>query len=112
MPESRALNQPGEKPWYIGWGNCHPDILKKVRQYYEYPKFLPEDAEFPAAENIFFGYEIGAVMHLDYIPRLMWQGQVRGNKTWIIAPVLECEQFCTGLEFYVEPGDIGEKAES
>lgn len=45
-------------------GNCHPDILAKVRQYYDVPEFLPETAEFPATENIFFGYEIGAVMHV------------------------------------------------
>lgn len=45
-------------------GNCHPDILAKVRQYYDIPEFLPLDAEFPATENIFFGYEIGAVLHV------------------------------------------------
>lgn len=48
-------------------GNCHPDILAKVRKYYSMPEFLPEDAEFPATENIFFGYEIGAVMHVNII---------------------------------------------
>ncbi|KAG6444705.1 hypothetical protein O3G_MSEX003510 [Manduca sexta] len=108
MPEARARNAPGQEPWYVGWGNCHPDILSKVRQYYDVPEFLPEDAEYPATENIFFGYEIGAVMHLDYIPRLMWQGQVRGNKTWTIAPVPECDHVCKTIEFYVEPGDVGE----
>lgn len=52
---------------YFLRGNCHPDILAKVRQYYSIPEFLPEDAEFPATENIFFGYEIGAVMHVGII---------------------------------------------
>lgn len=106
MPDSRVYNEPGESPWYVGWGNCHPEILTKVRKYYKIPEFLPEDAEFPATENIFFGYEMGAVMHLDYIPRLMWQGQVKGNKIWSIAPVPECEHICYKFEYYVEPGDI------
>ncbi|KOB75635.1 Uncharacterized protein OBRU01_07207 [Operophtera brumata] len=65
-----------------------------------------DDAEYPATENIFFGYEIGAVMHLDYIPRLMWQGQVKGNKTWSLAPVPECDHICHKFQYYVEPGDI------
>lgn len=46
-------------------GNCHPNILEKVRKFYNIPEFLPEDAEFPATENIFFGYEMGAVMHVN-----------------------------------------------
>lgn len=50
--------------------NCHPGILAKVRKYYSIPDFLPEDADYPAVENIFFGYEIGAVMHVN-IFRLM-----------------------------------------
>ncbi|KAG7295923.1 hypothetical protein JYU34_021013 [Plutella xylostella] len=106
MPEKRARNAAGEQPWYVGWGNCHPDILAKVRKYYSIPEFLPEDAEFAATENIFFGYEMGAVMHLDYIPRLMWQGQVSGNKTWAIAPVPECDSVCHKFQYYVEPGDV------
>lgn len=48
-------------------GNCHPEILSKVRQYYNVPDFLPSDAEFSGTENIFFGYEIGAVMHVSII---------------------------------------------
>lgn len=106
MPEARVRNEPGQKPWYIGWGNCHPEILLTLRQYYNVPDFLPEDAEFPATENIFFGFEMGAVMHLDYIPRLMWQGQVSGRKTWLLAPVPECDHVCQKFQFYVEPGDV------
>ncbi|CAH2090955.1 unnamed protein product [Euphydryas editha] len=106
MPDARVRNEPGQEPWYVGWGNCHPDILAKVRKYYSIPEFLPKDAEFPATENIFFGYEMGAVMHLDYIPRLMWQGQVRGNKTWTVVPVPECEHICNNFQYYVEPGDV------
>ncbi|XP_023949605.2 uncharacterized protein LOC112054156 [Bicyclus anynana] len=106
MPAARVRNEPGQEPWYVGWGNCHPDILTKVRKYYTVPEFLPEDAEFPVTENVFFGYEMGAVMHLDYIPRLMWQGQVKGNKTWSVAPVPECEHVCNKFKYYVEPGDV------
>ncbi|XP_035445172.2 uncharacterized protein LOC118272653 [Spodoptera frugiperda] len=106
MPEARVRNEEGQKPWYVGWGNCHPDILAQVRQYYDIPHFLPDDAEFPATENIFFGFEIGAVMHLDYISRLMWQGQVQGNKTWFVAPVPECDHVCHKFQYYVEPGDV------
>ncbi|XP_034831128.1 uncharacterized protein [Maniola hyperantus] len=106
MPAARVRNEPGQDPWYVGWGNCHPDILAKIRKYYTVPEFLPEDAEFPATENLFFGYEMGAVMHLDYIPRLMWQGQVKGNKTWSVVPVPECEHVCHEFQYYVEPGDV------
>lgn len=42
---------------------------------------------------------------LDYIPRLMWQAQLRGNKSWIVAPTPECDDQCSSFTFYVEPGD-------
>lgn len=44
---------------------------------------------------------------LDYISRLMWQGQVQGNKTWFVAPVPECDHLCHKFQYYVEPGDVG-----
>ncbi|CAG4962668.1 unnamed protein product [Colias eurytheme] len=106
MPKERVNNEPGQKPWYVGWGNCHQGILRKLRKYYSVPNFLPSDAEYPATEHIFMGYEIGAVMHLDYIERLMWQGQVKGMKMWSVAPVPECENVCHMFKFYVEPLDI------
>ncbi|XP_039755396.1 uncharacterized protein LOC120630284 isoform X1 [Pararge aegeria] len=106
MPAARVKNERGQEPWYVGWGNCDPDILANIRKYYAVPEFLPEDAEFPVTENLFFGYEMGAVMHLDYIPRLMWQGQVRGKKTWSLIPVPECENVCHKFQYYVEPGDV------
>ncbi|XP_038223513.1 uncharacterized protein LOC119840825 isoform X2 [Zerene cesonia] len=102
MPRERVNNDPGQKPW----GNCHQGILHKLRKYYSVPNFLPDDAEYPATEHIFMGYEIGAVMHLDYIERLMWQGQVKGMKKWSVAPVPECEHVCHKFKFYVEPLDI------
>lgn len=37
----------------------------------------------------------------------MWQGQVKGNKTWSLAPTPECDSRCKPFQFYVEPGDAG-----
>lgn len=47
------------------------------------------------------------VFQLDYIPRLMWQAQLRGNKSWSVAPTPECNSVCGKFTFYVEPGDAG-----
>lgn len=52
-------------------------------------------------------YLIQNILQLDYIARLMWQGQVKGNKTWSLAPVPECDHVCQKFDFYVEPGDVG-----
>lgn len=46
-------------------------------------------------------------IQLDYIPRLMWQAQLRGNKSWSVAPTPECNAVCEKFSFYVEPGDAG-----
>lgn len=64
MSEQRAMNLPGEEPWYIGWKNCHPQILEIMKKFYEPPHFLPDDAEIPNTNYIFLGYEQGAVMHV------------------------------------------------
>ncbi|XP_033193881.1 uncharacterized protein LOC117233997 isoform X2 [Bombus vosnesenskii] len=65
-----------------------------------------EDAEVPYSNYVFLGYEEGAIMHLDYISRLMWQGQIIGNKTWSVAPTPECDTVCTRFNFTVYAGDI------
>lgn len=44
---------------------------------------------------------------LDYIPRLMWQGQIKGKKNWLVAPVPECEHICNKFQYYIQPGDVG-----
>lgn len=64
MSEQRAMNLPGEEPWYIGWKNCHPQILDIMGKFYKPPHFLPDDAEIPNTNYIFLGYEQGAVMHV------------------------------------------------
>ncbi|GJQ79009.1 hypothetical protein Trydic_g170 [Trypoxylus dichotomus] len=105
MNPARINNEPGTKSWYVGWGNCHSEILKQIRQYHPKPHFLPEDCEIPSKEYIFMGYDDGATMHLDFISRLMWQAQLKGTKTWVLKPSPECEDICKTITFLVEPGD-------
>ncbi|XP_072397750.1 uncharacterized protein [Diabrotica undecimpunctata] len=105
MSEERSRNEPTEKSWYVGWGNCHPTILEEMRKHYPKPHFLPEDSEIPSKEYIFMGYDDGATLHLDFINRLMWQAQLKGTKRWYLHPPPECESMCKPLSFYVEPGD-------
>lgn len=105
MSDARAKNLLGQKSWYVGWGNCHPTILKKMRKYYPKPHFLPVDAEIPHKEYVFMGYDDGATMHLDFINRLMWQAQLLGSKIWKLLPPPECQNICKPVQFYVRPGD-------
>lgn len=35
----------------------------------------------------------------------MWQAQLKGNKSWFLAPAPECDHQCQPFSFYVEPGD-------
>ncbi|EAA05078.4 AGAP011086-PA, partial [Anopheles gambiae str. PEST] len=105
MSDERAEFRAGQQPWYVGWSNCNPAVLAELRKLYPKPHFLPDDAEMPNTDFVFLGYEQGAVMHIDYIPRLMWQAQLRGNKSWILAPTPECDAECRSFSFYVEPGD-------
>ncbi|XP_026666898.1 uncharacterized protein LOC108621922 [Ceratina calcarata] len=106
MSEERATQRNGKDPWYVGWKNCHLQVLDVMRQYYSVPDFLPEDAEIPYSNYVFMGYGEGAVMHLDYISRLMWQGQVIGDKTWNVAPTPECDDLCPRFNFTVHAGDV------
>ncbi|XP_050463195.1 uncharacterized protein LOC126857613 isoform X1 [Cataglyphis hispanica] len=106
MSEARALHREGEDPWYVGWKNCHPQILDAMKRFYSVPHFLPDDAEIPCSNYIFMGYEEGAVMHLDYISRLMWQAQIIGSKTWNVAPTPECDSECTSFQFIVDVADV------
>lgn len=105
MDEARVRNEPGQQSWYVGWGNCHPEILGEMRRFYPKPRFLPEDCEIPSKEYVFMGYDAGATMHLDFINRLMWQAQLKGSKMWNLVPSPECQQICHPFSFLVEPGD-------
>ncbi|XP_057329113.1 uncharacterized protein LOC130669959, partial [Microplitis mediator] len=106
MSKQRASNYLNENPWYVGWKNCHPQVLEIMSKYYDTPHFLPVDAEVPQTNYIFIGYDQGAIMHLDYIPRLMWQGQIVGKKLWSVAPTPECDSVCEPFSFSVDTGDI------
>ncbi|XP_076395832.1 uncharacterized protein LOC100878361 isoform X1 [Megachile rotundata] len=106
MTEERALQFNGKNPWYVGWKNCNLQVLDTMKKFYSLPHFLPEDAEVPYSNYVFLGYEEGAIMHLDYISRLMWQGQIIGNKTWTVAPTPECDNVCKRFNFTVYAGDI------
>lgn len=64
MSEARYAYRVGEQPWYVGWKNCHPQILDAMKRFYSAPYFLPDDAEIPNSNYIFVGYEDGAVMHV------------------------------------------------
>lgn len=106
MPAERAAS--GQPPWYVGFSNCQSAVLHELRRLYPIPHFLPDDAEVPNTDYVFMGFDRGAIMHLDYIPRLMWQAQLRGTKRWSVAPTPECRTECEAFGFYVEPGDAGE----
>ncbi|KAK6632697.1 hypothetical protein RUM43_013467 [Polyplax serrata] len=81
-------------------------MLARMREYYPRPHFLPEEAEHSHLDYVFMGYQQGAVMHLDYISRLMWQAQIIGRKTWKLVPPPECDHICNKMSVTVEPGDI------
>ncbi|XP_023014905.2 uncharacterized protein isoform X2 [Leptinotarsa decemlineata] len=95
MSKERSKNSPSEKSWYVGWGNCHPVVLEKMRKHYPKPHFLPDDCEIPSKEYVFMGYDDGATMH----------AQLKGSKVWNLHPPPECESICKPFSFMVEPGD-------
>lgn len=64
MSNRRALNLHGEQSWYVGWKNCHPQVLEIMKEFYQTPSFLPDDVETPHTNYVFLGYEQGAVMHV------------------------------------------------
>lgn len=64
MPDSQV--NIGKPPWYIGFSNCNPNILKELRKLYPRPHFLPKDAEIPNIDYTFLGYEEGATMHVRF----------------------------------------------
>jgi hypothetical protein len=105
MSDDRVHLRNGETPWYVGWSNCNPQILTELRKLYPGLHFLPKDAELSDNLFLFMGYEKGAIMHLDYIERLMFQAQLKGNKSWIVAPTPECDSLCNSFTFFVEEND-------
>lgn len=107
ISDARANFSEGEKPWYIGWSNCHRLVALKLRQHYQRPYFLPNDSESSALDWIFMGGSgLGAFVHLDYVQRPSWQAQISGQKTWTLIPAPECESICHSMNVTVDKGDI------
>lgn len=107
ISDARANFSEGEKPWYIGWSNCHRKIAKKLRQHYQRPYFLPNDSESSNLDWIFMGgFGSGAFIHIDYVQRPSWQAQISGRKSWSLIPAPECESVCHAMNITLEKGDI------
>jgi hypothetical protein len=103
MPKSKLDGNPS---WYVAFSNCYVPLLKELRKIYPNPPhFLPQGAEIPDNDYIFMGYEQGMIMQSDYNSRLIWQAQLQGNKTWILAPLPECDEVCSSFSFFSEAGD-------
>ncbi|XP_050681164.1 uncharacterized protein LOC126976698 isoform X2 [Leptidea sinapis] len=110
MDEARA-NLSGE-PWYVGWSSCYEEEVRRLRQFYSRPYFLPRTAESDIVDWIFMGGPgQGAHMHcmctqVDSVRHMSWQAQVRGTKQWELAPPPECLYSCSWIKFVVQPGEI------
>ncbi|KAK7507456.1 hypothetical protein BaRGS_00001391 [Batillaria attramentaria] len=107
MSDERASCQPGEKPWYFGWSNCHAGVQEQLRKHFQLPDFLPANTEGTPMDWIFMGSPgPGAPLHIDTVERPSWQAQVSGRKTWQLVPSAECEAVCHSFNVTVEKGDI------
>ncbi|XP_012261608.2 uncharacterized protein LOC105689271 [Athalia rosae] len=107
MSTSRALQQSGTAPWYVGWSNCNEEIGTVLRQHYDTPYFLPATAESEKTDWIFMGSSgYGAHMHVDDVEHPSWQAQLKGEKLWILEPPRECHYTCNRMTVTVKPGEI------
>ncbi|XP_001842132.2 uncharacterized protein LOC6031319 [Culex quinquefasciatus] len=106
LEEARVNYEPGTEPWYFGWSNCDPVILKVLREHYGRPYFLPRASENNAVDWVFMGGTgLGAHMHVDNVRLPSWQSQLKGAKEWILAPPPECYYSCDFLSVVVQTGD-------
>uniref|UniRef100_A0A182IS25 Cupin-like domain-containing protein n=1 Tax=Anopheles atroparvus TaxID=41427 RepID=A0A182IS25_ANOAO len=106
LPPARVRYEPGTEPWYFGWSNCDPAIVKVLREHYDRPYFLPPDSENNAIDWVFMGGPgLGAHMHVDNVRLPSWQSQLKGAKEWILAPPPECLYQCEFLSVVVQTGE-------
>ncbi|XP_053677194.1 uncharacterized protein LOC128727324 [Anopheles nili] len=106
LPEPRVRYDPGTAPWYFGWSNCDPAIVRVLREHYQRPYFLPADSEDSAIDWVFMGGPgLGAHMHVDNVRLPSWQSQLKGSKEWILAPPPECLYQCEFLSVIVQTGE-------
>lgn len=107
MPYERAFMFKNTEPWYVGWGNCDPDIANILRKHYQRPYFIPWHSETSKMDWIFMGIPgYGANLHIDKVNYPSWQAQIRGRKRWTLEPLPECYFSCRKLETIVESGEI------
>lgn len=57
-------DKPCGPTYYLGFSNCHTEVLKELRKLYSRPHFLPESSEVPNTDYIFMGYDDGATFHV------------------------------------------------
>ncbi|KAK7507455.1 hypothetical protein BaRGS_00001390 [Batillaria attramentaria] len=107
ISDERASCQPGEKPWYFGWSNCHAGVEEQLRKHFQLPDFLPANTEGTPMDWIFMGSPGPGAPYISTSWRgPSWQAQVSGRKTWQFVPSPECEAVCHSFNVTVEKGDI------
>ena len=105
--EMEVHDERWNKPWYVGWSNCHPYAAEVLREHYSRPYFLPSDSEMSRIDWIFMGTpNYGASMHIDDVTHPSWQAQITGVKYWTFKPPAECMFKCKTVNAIVNPGDI------
>jgi histone arginine demethylase JMJD6 len=79
MPRSRyAMEDPDYTPWYVGWANCDKEAGEVLREHYQRPSFLPDEAEMGGRDWFFIGTPgFGAPFHIDEVRHPSWQAQVK-----------------------------------